>query len=88
MQNREAAEHITDTLLTVAKHVTTSVNIIDAMNREGKVSREELVLYRQSVLGALDRMLTENLAGIFERYPDLRPVCACSEPPQENKQHD
>ena len=46
MQNREAAEHITDTLLTVAKHVTTSVNIIDAMNREGKVSREELALYR------------------------------------------
>jgi len=88
MQNREAAEHVTDSMLALAKDVMASLNKIDAMNREGKVSREEAALYRQSVLGGLDKMLTENLTGIFERYPELRPVCACSEPPQENKQHD
>ncbi|WP_336999071.1 hypothetical protein [Pantoea agglomerans] len=88
MQNREAAEHVTDSMLALAKHVMASLNKIDAMSREGKVSRKEAALYRQSVLGGLDKMLTENLTGIFERYPELRPVCACYEPPQENKQHD
>ncbi|WP_312041102.1 hypothetical protein [Pantoea eucalypti] len=88
MQNREAAEHITDSLLALAKHVTTSVNKIDVMNREGKVSPKEAALYRQSVLGALDKILTENLTGIFEQHPELRPRCSCCEPPHEEKDHD
>lgn len=76
MQNREAAECITDTLLTLTKLITTSVRNIDEMSRQGTVTSEEAALYRQSVLGPLDKILTENLTGIFERYPDLKPSCS------------
>ncbi|KAA5974396.1 MULTISPECIES: hypothetical protein [Pantoea] len=84
MKNREAAEHITDTLLALAKLVTTSVTKIDGMNSEGKVSSDEAALYRQSVMGPLDEMLRANLSGIFELYPELRHKCpCCAYPPEE-----
>jgi len=88
MQNREAAEHITESLLAVTKLVTTSVNKINVMNSEGKVSPKEAELYCHSVLDALDKMLTENLIDIFEQHPELRPRCSCREPPEKEKDHD
>jgi len=88
MQNREAAEHVTDTLLGLAKLVMSSVRKIDAMHTEGKVSSEEATLYRQRALDTVDKMLNENLTPIFERHPELMPKCACCETPHEDAEPD
>lgn len=88
MQNREAAEHATDTLLGLTKRVMSSVSKIDARHTEGKVSSEEATLYRQSALDAADKMLNENLTPISERHPELMPMCACCETSHEDAEPD
>ncbi|MDF7630462.1 hypothetical protein PUG46_14420 [Erwiniaceae bacterium L1_55_4] len=82
MQNREAAKYVAKTMLAVVETITTSVEHIDAMKQEGKVSAEEAELYCQNVMDPLDKMLVANLTTIFERYPDLRPKCPCADSQQ------
>ncbi|TDS67708.1 hypothetical protein C7434_3446 [Pantoea sp. PNA 14-12] len=88
MKNREAAEFVTETLLALTALVTTSVQKIYDMNKDGKVSSEEAALYRQSLMDPLDKMLGANLEGIFEQHPEMRPQCTCCESQQEEKMDD
>jgi len=88
MLNREAAQYVTEIMLTVLNTITTSLEHINDLKQEGKVSEQEAKLYHQNVMVPLDKMLVANLTTIFERYPDLRPKCSCADSPQEEAQHD
>lgn len=88
MLNREAAQYVTETMLTVFNTITTSLEHINDLKKDGKVSEEEAKLYRQNVIVPLDKMLVANLTSIFERYPDLRPLGTCALTPYAQDQHD
>jgi hypothetical protein len=77
MQNREAAQHATETLLSAAKMITGSFEKINALEQEGKVTEEEADLYHFHILESLDDMFISVLEPIFDIHPDLRPTC-CS----------
>ncbi|MHB2054662.1 hypothetical protein V8Z79_06015 [Pantoea dispersa] len=87
MQNREAAQYVTETMLAVFNTLTTSVQQINALVQEGKVSSAEADLYRQSVMGPLDKMLVSTLTSVFERYPELRPASSCAIAHEGKGQH-
>lgn len=79
MQNREAAQYVTESLMDVMNKVMTSVEHIDALKEGNKVSQAEAKTYRLNMVGALDKMLQSVLNPVFAIHPDLHPKCRCCE---------
>jgi|GEM_PF-2106168 len=84
MQKREAAVYVTDTLLSVAKTLFSSIHEIESLKQEGKVSEREASDYRDNVIGYMDKLLDSVLIPVFETHPDLQPdCCICTAAEQE-----
>lgn len=83
MQNREAAQCATESLLSAAKIITGSFVKLDALEQEGKVTEEGSDRYHFHVMESLDDMFESVLKPIFEIHPDLRPTCPCCESAEE-----
>lgn len=84
MQHRETAEKVTETLLEVANKLVASVRLVDASEKDGKVSMDEADAYRKGVMGSLDELLQSTLTTIFATHPDLRPACSCASSASED----
>ncbi|SNY71026.1 hypothetical protein [Pantoea sp. GL120224-02] len=85
MQNREAAQCATESLLSAAKIITGSFEKLDALEQEGKVTEEESDRYQFHVMESLDDMFESVLKPIFEIHPDLRPPCPCCDSAEEEE---
>lgn len=85
MQHRETAEKVTEALLNVAYQLCSLINMFEASEQEGKISKEEGETYRRAVMGSMDELLTSTLTPIVDIHPDLRPsgCCCCADPQAE-----
>ena len=85
MQHRETAEKATEALLNVAYQLCSLINMFEASEQEGKISKEEGETYRRAVMGSMDELLTSTLTPIVDIHPDLRPsgCCCCADPDAE-----
>ncbi|MCS3401347.1 MULTISPECIES: hypothetical protein [Pantoea] len=87
MHNREAAKHITDTLLAVTTTLKESVKFIEELKFKGKVSSKEASQYHQSVADALTKLHNVKLNNLFGLHPDLKHECPCCGNASEKEKH-
>jgi len=79
MQNREAAQYVTETFQSVTTTLFASLKQIDILEQEGKVSNAEADAYCHNVIEPLEQMLNSVLSPIFDIHPDLNfKCCYCS----------
>jgi len=85
MQYREAAVRISQTIRMIHRELGESVGYVFEYENAGKISTEEADAYFEKIQRISDKLLTEIMDPICERYPDLRPKCNDCEGLQEHK---
>jgi hypothetical protein len=87
MQNRNAAQIATETLLSVTDSLISSVVQIDGLEEEGKVSHKEADAYRSGIMPLVGQLFESVLNPILQIHPDLRPKCRCCESSETKGEH-